>query len=109
MVYDLHCSISDAVHSLYPQHLILCFELFGDALTLCHLLCQQEYLLRRLFAYVGQIGIQSATGQKLHVQGFSLRLDVPQVPLSPYPDRLFLYGGYSQTGGNNSNVNNPVV
>ena len=55
-------------------------------------------MLRRLLVDVGQIGIQSAAGQKLRVQGFSLRLDVPQMPLSLYPDRLFLFGGYSQTG-----------
>jgi len=25
MVYDFHCLVSDVVHALYPQHLILCF------------------------------------------------------------------------------------
>ena len=37
MVYGLHCPVPYAVHPLYPQHLILGFELFRDALTLCHL------------------------------------------------------------------------
>ncbi len=83
MVYALHCPVPDAVHSLYPQHLILSLELFGYFLQFCHLFCQQEHLLRYLFIDIGQIGIQSAAGQKLRVQGAALSLDVPQVPLSP--------------------------
>jgi|GEM_PF-4906086 len=43
VIYDLHCPVPDVVHSLHPQHLILCFELFGDAFALCHLLRQQEH------------------------------------------------------------------
>ena len=33
MVYDFHCPVPDVVHPLHPQHLILCFELFGRTLT----------------------------------------------------------------------------
>lgn len=91
-----HCSIPDTVHTLHPQHLILCFELFCHALTLCHLLCQQEHLLRRLFVDVGKICIQSAAGQKLRVQGFSFRRDVPQVPLPSNANRFFFFGWYCQ-------------
>ena len=57
VIYDLYCPVPDVVHPLHPQHLILCFELFCHALTLCHLLCQQKHLLLRLFVDVGQIGI----------------------------------------------------
>ena len=32
-VHHLHGSILDVVHPLYPQHLILCLEQFGDTLT----------------------------------------------------------------------------
>ena len=67
MVYDCHCPIPDVVHALYPQHLILCFELFSDALTLCNLLCQQEHLLRRLFVDVSKVGIQPAADQQLRI------------------------------------------
>ena len=63
MIYILHCSVPDIVHPLYPKHLILCFALFSDALTLGHLLCQQEHLLRRLFVDVGKVGIQLTAGQ----------------------------------------------
>ena len=92
MIYNLHCPIPDIVHPPYPQHLILSFELLGHALTLRHLLCQQEHLLCGLLVDVGKIGIQPAGGQQLRVQGFSLRLDVPQVPLSPNADGLFFFG-----------------
>lgn len=33
VVHHLHCPISDAVHLLYPQHLILRLELLGDTLA----------------------------------------------------------------------------
>ncbi len=31
VVYDLYCPVPDVVHPLYPLHLIVCFEFFGDA------------------------------------------------------------------------------
>ena len=98
MVYDFHCSVSDVVHLLHPQQLILCFELFGHSLTLCHLFCHQEHLLRCLLVDVGQIGVQPAAGQQLHVQGFALGLDVPQVSLTPNPDGPFFLSRYCQAG-----------
>ncbi len=42
MINDLCCPVTDVIHPLYPLHLILHFELFGDPLTFGHLLCQQE-------------------------------------------------------------------
>lgn len=41
----------------------MCLELFGDALTLGHLLCQQEHLFLNLFGDVSKVGIQPSTGQ----------------------------------------------
>ena len=67
VVHDFSCPIPDTVHPLHPQHLILCLELFGDTLTLCHLLCQQEHLFLCLIVDVSKIGIQPATGQQLCV------------------------------------------
>ena len=37
VVHHFCCPVSDAVHPLSPQHLILGLELFGDALTGGHL------------------------------------------------------------------------
>lgn len=70
VIYDLYCPVPDVVHPLHPQHLILRLELFGDALTLCHLFYQQEHLLRRLLVDVVKVGIQPAAGQQFRVQGF---------------------------------------
>lgn len=39
-VHHLHGPIPDAVHPLYPQHLILRLELFSDTLTNRHLFYQ---------------------------------------------------------------------
>ena len=96
MINDLHCPVPDVVHSLHPQHLILRFELFSYALSLGHLLCQQEHLLRYLFVDVGKVGIQLAADQQFRVQGFALLLDMPQVALPPNPDGPFFLSRYCQ-------------
>ena len=70
MVYDLHYPVPYAVHPLYPQHLVLGFELFSDALTDGQLLYQLKKHIFRLFVDVRQIGVQLAAGQQLRVQGF---------------------------------------
>ena len=46
VVHDFSCPIPDTVHPLYPQHLILSFKLFGDTLTLGHLLYQLKKHMR---------------------------------------------------------------
>ena len=49
MVYDFHCPVTNTIHSLYPEHLILGLELFGDALTDGNLLYQlKKHSLRLL-------------------------------------------------------------
>ncbi len=98
MIYDLYCPVPDVVHPLHPQHLILRLELFGDALTLCHLFYQQEHLLRRLLVDVVKVGIQPAAGQQFRVQGFALCFDVLQVPPAPNTDRFLLLSRYCQIG-----------
>ena len=98
MIHKLCCPVPDVVHSLYPKHLILDFELFDAALTLGHLLYQQEHLLRRLFVDVGKVCIQPIAGHQFHVQRFALLLDVLQVPLPPNADSSFLLSWYCQAG-----------
>ena len=58
MIRDLHCPVSDIVHPLYPQHLILCLELFSGALTLGHLLDQSIHKIDRF-----RIGVDQVLGQ----------------------------------------------
>ena len=64
---QLTTRLSRRTHAPDPLHLILGLELFGDTLTLCHLLCQQEHLFLCLIVDVSKIGIQPATGQQLCV------------------------------------------
>lgn len=45
-VHDFSCPTPDTVHPLYPQHLILSLEQFGDTLTLGHLLYQRKKHMR---------------------------------------------------------------
>ena len=98
VIHYFHCPIPDIVYPLHPPHLILRFELFCHALPFCHLLCQQEHPFRCLFVDVGKVCIQPAAGQQFRVKSFSLLFDVPQVPLSPYPDGFFSSAGTVKQG-----------
>lgn len=90
MIGYLHCSGSDIIHLLHPQHLILRFEVFVNAIPPGYLLRRRD-LLRCLFVDVGKAGIQPAAGRQLCVQGFARLFDVLQVPLPPNTDRPFVY------------------
>ena len=62
VVHHLHSPISDVVHALYPQHLILGFELFGDALTGGKLFYQLKEHSLSLIVQNGKIAVQLAGG-----------------------------------------------
>jgi hypothetical protein len=60
VVDHLPASIPDAVHLLHPQHLILCLELFGDAITGGKLFYQIKEHSLRLLVQIGKITVQFA-------------------------------------------------
>ena len=60
-IYYLYRSISDIIHPTNPFHLIVCFELFGHALTLCHLFYKSRKHILCLFVDVCKVSIQFAT------------------------------------------------
>ena len=51
IVYNLYSSVSDTVHPNNPFHLINGFELFGYALTLCHLFYKSRKLVNTLQSF----------------------------------------------------------
>ena len=88
VVHNLHSSIPNVVHSLYPQHLILCFKLFGDALTGGHLFYQlKEHILCPL-VQIGKISVQLVSDLQLCVQCLAVLPEIPQMPLTPSADGL---------------------
>ena len=81
---------------LYPQHLILGFELFGDALTEGHLFYQLKKHSLRLLVQISQITVQLAGDLQLCVQRLAVLSEIPQVPLAPNADGVLFFVWHSQ-------------
>jgi len=92
-IYNLCCTVADIVHSLHPQHLVFCFELFGYAFLFGELFSQPKEHILCLLVDVGEVGGEFAACQQIGVSDFVVLFDVPQMPLAPYPDiNLWLFG-----------------
>ena len=63
--------------------MILCFKLYGDALTLGHLLYQLKKHRFSLFVQIGKITVQLAGDMQLCVQCLAVLREIPQMPLTP--------------------------
>ena len=57
MIYDFGGSTADVIHSSDPLHLIICFEFFGYALTLCHLFYEPKKHILSLLVYIGKVSV----------------------------------------------------
>jgi hypothetical protein len=57
---DFFGSVTDRVHGLYPQYLIVCFHGFGHTLGLFHLLNDKAAPFRCLFVQVSKVSMQFA-------------------------------------------------
>ena len=86
VVHHLHSPIPDVVHPLYPLHLILGLDLFGDALTDSHLLYQLKKHGLCLIVQIGKITVQLAGDLQLCVQRLSMLTEIPQMPLPSKKD-----------------------
>ena len=58
-------SVFYIIHPPNPFHLIVCFELFGNTLTLCRLIYQPKEKILCLLVNICKIGIQFAAGQQM--------------------------------------------
>ena len=85
-INNCYCSISETVNSLYPLHLIFCFERFGYALTFCHLFYKPKKHIFSLSVNVGEVSVQLTTELQIGEQRSSVFSQIIQVPLSPYTD-----------------------
>ena len=57
---DFCGSAANVIHPSNPLHLIVCFELFGHALTLCHLFYEPKKHILSLIVYIGKVSVQLA-------------------------------------------------
>ena len=85
MVYYLLGPVSDVVHALHPQHLILRFVRFCNALCYCHLINQSKEHLPRLIVQFGEITVQLAGSQQFRIHHLSMLPENPKAPLPPKP------------------------
>ena len=91
-IYNLFRTVTDIVHSLHPQHLIICFELLSHAFLFGELFYQPKEHILCLLVDVGEVGGELAACQQIGIADFVVLLDVTQMPLAPYSDfylRLF--------------------
>ena len=82
-------AVADVVHSAHPLHLVICFELFGDALIDFHLI----YQLRKHFFCLpidfGKVIVEGAVDRQFGVQEFLMFADVGEIAFAPYTDVCF--------------------
>ena len=96
MVYYLLGPVSDVVHALHPQHLILRFVRFCNALCYCHLINQSKEHLPRLIVQFGEITVQLAGSQQFRIHHLSMLPENPKAPLPPNPDWALFFRRYGQ-------------
>ena len=96
-IYNLFRSVADIVHTLHPQHLIFCFELFGYAFLFGELFYQPKEHILCLIVDISKVSGQFAACQPIGIVDFVVLLDVAQMPFSPYPDFNLRLLGQFQT------------
>ena len=85
-IYDLHSSVSDAVHLSAPFHLVAGFQRFRNALSICHLFYQPKKKLLRLPVNIRKIGVQFSPCQQVGIAHTAMLLEIAEMPLPPYPE-----------------------
>lgn len=95
--YDLNSSISYAVHSADPSHLVGGFQLLRYALRRSHLTYQLFEHFLSLSVDVNKVAVQLAAGQQVGIAYTVMFLEIPKMALSPYPDICLFFFRQFQT------------
>ena len=91
-VYNLCRRKTNIVHPSHPSHLVGGFQRLGNTLRLGHLLSNSVQPFLCLLVNIGKVAVKTATEQQAGIAGLAIFFDVPQVPLAPQADGLFLGG-----------------
>ena len=89
IIHNFYCTITDVVHFPHPQHLIVCFELFGYAFTLCKLFYEPIKHFCRFFVDICEVSGKFTTCKKVRISYRVLLLNIAQMPLTPNSDFNF--------------------
>ena len=68
IILNFYCTITDVVHFPHPQHLIVCFELFGYAFTLCKLFYEPIKHFCRFFVNIGKMVVELAGCKQIVIE-----------------------------------------
>ena len=95
---DFPCTIADVVHGSDPCHLILCFQLLGDALFLRQLRCDQIQLIASLSINVSEIAIQPTAENQIGVEDRTILSEILLVLPAPDADGVDSSSGMTRHG-----------
>lgn len=77
VIYDFCGSAADVIHPNNPLNLIICFELFSNALTFCHLFYESKKHILSSFVNVREITVQLTACQQIDISHLVILLDMP--------------------------------
>ena len=98
MIDDFCCRCPYCIHSLYPKHLIFGFECFGNAIFLSELLYQSKEHILRLIVQLSKVAVEFPVEEQPGIERLAVLPDIPQMPLSPYANRLLFFLRHRQAG-----------
>ena len=92
MIDSFGCMVSAGIHPSDPFHLVVGFQRFRNALSICHLLYQPKKKLLCLSVNICKMGVQFTAGQQVGISHTAMLLEIAEMPLTPYPDwPIFLF------------------
>lgn len=92
MIDSFGCTVSAGIHPSDPFHLVVGFQRFRNALSICHLLYQPKKKLLCLSVNIRKMGVQFTAGQQVGISHTAMLLEIAEMPLTPYPDwPIFLF------------------
>ena len=86
MVDDFGGTVADVVHPADPFELVICFELFGDALIGFHLVYQLRKHVFRQSVDFGEVVVEGAVYHQFGVQKLLVFADVGEIAFAPNAD-----------------------
>ena len=89
--YGFFGRVANVVHHLHPPHLISCFEVFVDALSLGKLCRQRGQHFVCLFVDLGEVGVEPSFTEQGGVPSAAVLLEIFEVHSSVFADGL-LFG-----------------
>ena len=76
IIHDFYHRFPYCVHSLYPKHLIVCFERFRDAFLLGEFFYQSKEHILCLLVQIGKVAIELSAEQQAIIQLFTVLMDI---------------------------------